>query len=336
MTDPHAFSSLMHSLSPDEVHRTAEEVRALIDIGETELQNVTEHRDDKLEIRDAAKTDRDGAQNSLTDTLGLLGDANDQVGILETELAAAKDLVTEATNSKTAADEREADELAARNVETARIDDEKKTLEDVRDLLEGLLPDEVPEEGTEDEEPEEGTEEPEEEDDDLSEALIGLTSNPRRKLLSMSRTTRILSDPSFIKTLANADPEAVLEVIELINKMINAGEDDRKAAVDRWQGAVDAAVAAGEFLDEKNAHQSLTESLLSAEKVTVSSLETERDNKQVVVDEKNDILDDAQAKLDIWAKILEDETSRITGERGILEDAEKKLLTLEDVIKTLE
>lgn len=333
MTDPHAFSSLMHSLSPDEVHQTAEEVRALIAIGETELQNVTEHRDEKLEIRDAAKSDRDVAQNSLTDTLGLLGDANDQVVKLETQLAAAKDSVTTATDAKTAADERQVVEEGLRDEEIARVEDERDTLEHVKDLLEDILPDEVSEQGTE--EPEE--EEPEEPaDDDLSEALIGLTSNPRRKLLSMSRTTRILSDPSFINTLANADPQAVLEVIELIDKMIAAGEDDIQAAVDKAQAAADAAVEAGEVLDEANAHQTLTESLLSAEKVTVSSLETERDNKQVVVDEKNDILDDAQAKLDIWEVILHDESTRIGGERGILEDAEKKLLTLEDVIKTLE
>merc|ERR1712150_284851 len=247
---------------------------------------------------------------------------------LETQLAAAKDSVTTATDAKTAADERQVVEEGLRDEEIARVEDERDTLEHVKDLLEGILPDEVSEQGTE--EPEEPA------DDDLSEALIGLTSNPRRKLLSMSRTTRILSDPSFINTLANADPEAVLKVIELIDKMIAAGEDDIQAAVDKAQAAADAADEAGEVLDGANAHQTLTESLLSAEKVTVSSLETERDNKQVVVDEKNDILDDAQAKLDIWEVILKDESTRIGGERGILEDAETKLLTLEDVIKTLE
>jgi len=338
MTDPHAFSSLMHSLSPEEVRQTADEVEALIGIGETERQNVTDHRDAKLEIRDAAKTDRDAEQDSLTETLGKLGDSNDEVTRLKTELVAAKELVTEATNAKAAADEREADELVAKNTEIARVDDEKATLERVKALLEGLLPQAEESEEPAEEEPaeEEPAEEEPAEEEPVGEALIGLTSNPRRNLLSMSRTTRILSDPSFIKTLQNADPEAVQRVIDLIVKMLDAAEDDRQAAIDKWQDAVDAALLAVQDLEAAKAHQSRTEGLLSTEEGTVSALETERDNQQDVVDEKQSILDAAQAKLDTWQQILDDETARIDHEKGILEDALAKLLTLEKVIQTLE
>merc|ERR1712108_69822 len=63
-----------------------------------------------------------------------------------------------------------------------------------------------------------------------------------RKLLS--RTATLLSNPVFLAALSKADPGAVQQVIDRVNELIQAGEDDRNFAIGDWRTKVAEAEAA--------------------------------------------------------------------------------------------
>merc|ERR1712228_79195 len=113
---------------------------------------------------------------------------------------------------------------------------------------------------------------------------------------TMSRTATLLSNPSFIATLVHADPAAIKQLIELVEGLLQKGEDDRQKAIGELDAAVTAASVAAQNVDDAQ-----------ATKVRI----------------EGDLAD-----IGIKQTLLDDETARIDGEKGILDDSHGKLVTL--------
>merc|ERR1711997_80604 len=72
-----------------------------------------------------------------------------------------------------------------------------------------------------------------------------------RKLLSTSRTVTLLTAPSFIASLQNADPAKVQSVLDIVINLIKEGEEDQKKAEDAYAEVLrKAAEAASAHEDE--------------------------------------------------------------------------------------
>merc|ERR1712224_393137 len=123
------------------------------------------------------------------------------------------------------------------NTEIARVDEEHATLEQVLDILNGLLP--------------------------AAEIQVG-----RRSLLS--RTTTLLSNPVFLASLAKADPTAVGQVITLVNGLVQTGEDEKNFAIGEYHHRVaEAEVARQNLVDARAALEARESELVDATQVRV-------------------------------------------------------------------
>jgi len=318
MSDPHAFSSLMHSLSSGEVQKTVDDITALLVLGENARDAATATRDAALGVRDAARGVRDAAQDDLTSILGALQTSNEEASRLQGELTNTEALIVTREEEKRDADEKVVNEQSELAAEEARIDSEAETLRKVLTILQGFLAEETPEK----QDSQETTpEEP-------GESLLATAT--------MSRTATLLSNPSFIATLVHADPAVINQVIGLVEGLLQNGEDDRQKAIGERDAAVTAASVAAQNVVDAQATKVRIEGDLADEGITIQKLESDRDSSQGILNDKQVILDDAERELGIKQALLDDETARIDGEKGILDDAHGKLVTLVEVITTLE
>jgi hypothetical protein len=295
--EPHLFSQVLSDTSPADAQAALDAVNALIAVGEAE---------------------RGVAEHNLSVATGIWSEANNH-------WQNAYDAEQTALGEQTAAEEAEADATQARDdaisyrdemnedhvnkaaavpgakanmeSEIARVDEEKATLEDVIDILNGIL--------------------------SPKDIQVG------RKLLS--RTTTLLSNPVFLAALAKADPGAVQQVIDKVNELIQAGEDDRNFAIGNWRTKVAEAEAALQALIAAEAELSKRENEL----VDATAVRVEKtgiaEGKTAVEVEKRSVRDAKQEKMDIQAEFTNREIARIETEKVIYE----KALHLLDILKKI-
>jgi len=132
--------STLTDADPDAVNHVKDLVQALIDAGEAERNVATQDRDDAQDAFDVASGNLDTATDEHTTVAGELSNARDEVARL-TNLKAdhleAQENAQDAFNNAEAA---LADAESWLSDETVRIDGERATLLEIRDLLDTLLP----------------------------------------------------------------------------------------------------------------------------------------------------------------------------------------------------
>jgi hypothetical protein len=171
------------------------------------------------------------------------------------------------------------------NNEIARVDEEKVSLLKVKDILDGMIDD----------------------------AFFVQTG---RKLLRDTRTIALFTNPSFLSTLEKADPEALRQVVDIVNNLLEEGEDDRNHAIGEYDDRVsEAEDAAQALVDAQTAQAQREEELDDAKAHTAEVTEIARGKSAVEV-EKRQIRDHKQDKLDVQNAFTGREISRIDGEKA--------------------
>jgi hypothetical protein len=137
-----------------------------------------------------------------------------------------------------------------------------------------------------------------------------------------------INTTSLISSLTDANPADVIEVRDLIDDLIAAGETDRNTATtarDDAQGVKDAAGTA--LQDATDLHTETAGDLVSAaeEEARLTLLE---DNKRVAKEAAQDAKDDADTALQTAQGHLDSETIRLDGEKDTLERILELLDTL--------
>jgi hypothetical protein len=182
------------------------------------------------------------------------------------------------------------------NEEIARVDEERATLEEVLDILNGLLP--------------------------AAEIQVG-----RRNLLS--RTAVLLSNPVFLAALAKADPTAVQQVIDMVEGLVQTGEDERNFAIGEYHHRVaEAEVARVNLVNPRAALEARESELEDATEVRIEKTQI-AEGKSAVEVEKRGVRDAKKDKLDDQTEFTNREIVRIDAEKVILEAS----LNLLDILK---
>lgn len=302
MTTKKLFNSALSLTTPAEIEDCRSDLQGLIDIGEASRALALHNQSIWQGIFDEAYGIWNAAYNEEQTALG------NQKSAEEAE-AAALNARNEAISfrdarkqDKSDADDRVPPALATMNSEIARVDEEKISLERVVNILEGMLPP----------------------DADIE---MG------RRLLS--RTTTFLSNPAFIASMEQADPAALQQVLDIVNNLIQEGEDDRQYAIGEYNDRVaEAATAAQNLIDAETALANREQELVDAGVVTADMTEIAQGKSAIEV-EKRGIRDAKQKKLDTQIAFTNREIARIDGEKSALENVLALVLQLQKIAELL-
>lgn len=312
MQDPRAFTTLVNSLKPDEVRATKAEIRALIDIEEKKRQEATAAVEAKTTKRDAAQKKFDDATSDLDSTLQKLQLSNDKIGDINDAIKDQKELIKSKQANLAAAETTLDNRQNEYEKVKVRVNNEKSVLNQVLGLLQKLK------------------------DGDAGKDFVSKFETETKGLALLSRTSKLLANPSFISTLAKADPKAVQKVIDLINQLIVDAEEEEEAALNAQTVAEDAKKKAEVELTDAQTKLTDLEKDLNSENDKVLLLKKEEESKTAVQLVEKNLLDKAQKELKAKEDILASEETRINGEQGILLEGEKHLGVLSNVLDVLE
>jgi len=283
---PHLFSQVLSGTKPQDAVDNMAAIKTLIDVGEDEravaLHNLSVATDiwqvafNNWQVAFDAEQKALGEQKAAEDAEAAATLARDNAISLRDQRIAEKDHADSLVGP--------AEEFM--NTEIARVDEEHETLNQVLDILKGLLP--------------------------AAEIQVG-----RRSLLS--RTTTLLSNPVFLKQLAQADPTAVGQVITLVNGLVEKGEEERNFAIGEYHHRVAEAEVARQNLVAASAALAARETeLVDATQVRVEKTEIAQGKTAVEV-EKRGVRDAKKDKLDDQTEFTNREIARIDAEKLILE-----------------
>jgi len=309
--DPHAFTTLVDSIEPDEVRTTRAEIRALIDMEEEKRTVAQNAVNEKTTARDAVKQDFDAATNELAVTSGELRTAQDNVEDLKTQIANQKNLISSKTQAVQTATTKAANLKVEYDNVKESVRKEKSVLDTVKDLLKKL------------------------QNGDAGKDLISQVETNTQGLKSLSRTSKLLTNPSFLSALAKADPAEVLKVIDLVNKLISAGAQSESDALQKLTDAQNAQSTAEQELQTCKDDLTALEKQLEAEEQKVADLEKEKASKTAIQESLQKDLDKAQEELNAKQAILDSENERINGEQEPLKKGENNLSILAEVLDVL-
>lgn len=197
--NPKAFVSSLNKIDKDTINGMIATVQGLIDDGEAERARYTGVRDsaqDDYDTQEAARMAAEAAEQLAAQTLqtgvdDLALKTQDRDDANTVQLASAEVLLLAEVDAAAALDEK--------NIQSARIDSEAETLNQVKGLIAEIS-------------------------SDAGKALAEM--NKGRKLLAVD-----------YKALASADPSSIDEVIDLIDELLAAGETERATYVDAWAEA---------------------------------------------------------------------------------------------------
>lgn len=312
MQDPHAFTTLVNSLKPDEVRATRKEIAALIGI-EEEKRKVAESDVQASTIqRDAAKKVSDDASSDLSQAELKLQETKDDIEDIEANIVKQKEIIDAKGKTLAVADKTLENAKAELQKVSDSVANEREVLEKVLVLLQKLK------------------------NGDAGKDFVSQVEKETKGLVLLSRTSKLLASPSFISALTKADPAAVQKVINLIIQLIQTGEKsvaDAKAALVTAES--EQLKAADELSEAKEILAGL-EKDLADKKTNAIELENIVNIKAGVHKAKRAALAEAEKDLEGKQTILDNENKRIDGEKAILLAGEKHLKTLTDVLDVLE
>jgi len=314
---PTLFASVLAKIEPNESQKTADDVRTLIEVGQKERDVAEANLAKATADLDATKAALDKASANRADKDNEIADIEAEIARLTTLKSTQESTLDDATTDRQAKDRDVPIKAATLATENDRIDGEKAIFESVIAKLQGLLEEH-------NEEPEAPEEEPEE---DLSEAI-----EVNRKLLAKPALAAI---PGLMEILSAADPEKVNHLIELLNTLINHGEDQRDIAIKAWNDAVDAAAAAKLAQETAQGELDTTSGQLAEKKEDLGTCQAELAG---LVEVENLADSEHKAEQTVWdgkKAIYDEETRRITDEEQTFLDAIADLEKLEAVVQLL-
>merc|ERR1712083_1109378 len=137
--------------------------------------------------------------------------------------------------------------------------------------------------------------------------------------LVMPRNIAGLNATTFISSLTDADPDSVMEVRNLVDDLIAAGEVDRNTAQTSRDDAEGVKNAAGDALTAATDQHSQTAGELVDCEQEEERLTAEEDNKRQAKEDADDAKNAADAALTAAQNHLDTETHRLDDERATLE-----------------
>jgi len=204
--DPKAFVSSLNKIDEDSINKMIDTVNKLIDDGETErgtVQAVRDAAEDDYNAKEQARLDAASAHANATTLLSQGEEVLVEQKVAQADAQATYDASLLALNNATVD---EAAALEEKNLQSARIDREKATLNEVRELI------------------------------------ADISAEAGKALAEMNKGRNLLAVD--YKALASADPSSIDEVIDLIDELLSAGETERATYVDAWADANQILVAA--------------------------------------------------------------------------------------------
>lgn len=300
--EPRLFESIMAEANPRGTQKNMDDIMLLIGVGEKEREVALKNQSIAQGIYDAALAAWEKAFDEEQTALSIQKEAEDAEKAATEARDAAIGVRDEKIELKREADDEVPPAKQFMEDEIARVDSEHETLNQVKAILEGLLP------------------------------KSSIKQNSRKLL---SRMASLLSNPSFLEQLKKANPDSVKEVIDMVVALINKGETERQFAINEYNNRVaEAATAAQNLVDAETALSQREDELKAAtenriEKTTIA------EGKTAVEVEKRKIRDAKKVKLDIQIAFTTREINRIDFEKAILQTGHRQEGILKQVLLVL-
>lgn len=278
--NPKAFVSSLNKIDKDTINGMIETVQGLIDDGEAERARYTEIRDGAQEDYDAKETarkDAEAAQQLATQTLqtgvdDLALKTQDRDDANTVQLASAEVLLLAKVD--------EAAALNEKDIQSARIDSEAETLNQVRDLI------------------------------------ATISAEAGKALAEMHKGRKLLA---VANALASADPSSIDEVIDLINELLEAGETERATYVDAWAEANQAMNDAQLDHDAKYANWETMLGRYDRQVLDNAGFQADLDTKDAELTAATTLSNAAKEELDRQNAHLDAEGARLDDEKATCE-----------------
>lgn len=280
------FTDALSDLTPDQIQENLQNIQNLISIGEEQRDLALHNQSVAQGIFDKANGIWQDAYDAEQEALGVQKGAEEAQEAARIAKENAIAFTGQKKEEKEAADNLVPPAKTFMDNEIARVDEEKESLMKVKEILDGMI----------------------------EKANVEVHSG--RKLLTNTRTIALFTNPSFLSTLEKADPEALRQVVDIVNNLLEEGEDDRNHAIGEYDDRVsEAEDAAQALVDAQTAQAQREEELDDAKAHTAEVTEIARGKSAVEV-EKRQIRDHKQDKLDVQNAFTGREISRIDGEKA--------------------
>jgi len=249
--DPKAFAATFEKANPEAVQSVIDLVNDLIAEGQDKKANIIAEHEDAIVATNDAKEELAVALNELETATGERIECDDEVVRLQGVLAQKQKDESEASAAKVQSSGVLTDAQNWMDSEVARVDKEKASLEEVKDILSQL-------------------------------------PSGFRRLLSSSSSLLPLG---MLSSISKTDPEAVAQLVALVDELVAAGEQVR---TDVTQARNDAKAD----LDIKTEIWNDAVSATAAAEDALAAQETAAANKLVVQNAKREVFDAATSKKD--------------------------------------
>jgi len=312
LSSKHAQLQLnLADLSPSEVKKSIDDFKYLVGLGEDSRAMAIKNQTNRQKIYDDALDAWQKAFNAEQTALRNQKEAEDAEQQAIQNRDDAIQFKNKRVEEKNLADSLVPPARAHMEKEQNRVASERASLDKVKEILDKLLA-------------------------NGGKAEIELSSNVNnRRLLSSSRTVTLLTAPSFIASLANADPSKVQSVLDIVLNLMKEGEADQKKAEDAHDDAVNKAQVAADNLLEAKQELEKRESELkaaTAHKEEMIRLATAATAHEV---EMRKIRDEMKILLDIQIEFTNRELERIAFEEKILREGINLQTQLHEVTQLL-
>lgn len=282
-------------LSPPEVKKSIDDFKYLVGLGEDSRKMAIKNLTKRQNYFDNSYAEWKKAYDALQVALGNQKEAEEA----EVKATQARDdaiaFRDQKINEKNAADALVPPAEAWMNEEISRVASEDEALRKVKDILEKLI---------------------------AGESLVQNSVNQGRSLLGVRRrTVTLLTAPSFISSLANASPERVQEVLDIVMNLIKEGQEAEEDATNKYNARVAEAATAKQNLENAETELDLRRKELS--NAIDHKNEMIQNAKNAADHEKKmrEIRDEMKNLLDIQRDFTDREIKRIDFEKEILLEA---------------
>jgi len=249
--DPKAFAATFEKANPEAVQSVIDLVNDLIAEGQDKKANIIAEHEDAIVATTDAKSELAVALDELETAAGERVEADEEVVRLQGVLVQKQTAESDASAAKVAATGVLTDSQNWMDSEVTRVDKEKASLEEVKDIL-AQLP------------------------------------SGFRRLLSASSSLLPLG---MLSSMSKTDPEAVAQLVGLVDDLVAAGEQVR---TDVTQARDDAQVD----LNTKTQTWNDAVSATAVAEDTLAAGQTDAGNKLVVQNAKREVFDAATSKKD--------------------------------------
>jgi len=276
------MGSSLNKIDEDTINDMIATVTKLIEDGETERATVQAARDaaeDDYNAKEQARLDAASAHANATTLL-----AQGQSDLSDQRVAqnAAQETYDASLLALNNAKVDEAAALEEKNLQSARIDREKATLNEVRQLI------------------------------------ADISAEAGKALAEMNKGRNLLAVD--YKALASADPSSIDEVIELIDELLSAGETERATYVDAWADANQILVNAQAAHDADEHILKIAIGVVDRQVMTNDELAADVDSKLAEVNTASLIRNEAFNELGRQDQHLFAESTRLDSERQTCEE----------------